>query len=80
MTPTQRALARHALGLPNENRRSYRNRYISTGGDYYFVWTDLVSEGLAFRRDRDCFGLTLAGAKFALDPGETLYLEDFPHD
>lgn len=89
MTPKQRKLARHALGLPNRARRSYRNRFVATyceGGDYD-QWSEMTDAGLAERapvltgsqgRKRARFWLTEVGARAALDPGETLCREDFP--
>lgn len=53
MTPRQRTLARHALGLPNARMRSYRNRFVAsyaTGGDYD-QWRRMVDRGLAERSD-----------------------------
>lgn len=84
MTPRQRQLARHALGLPNARRRSYRNRFCAAyvpGGDFD-EWAALDRAGLARlinAQDRlATFHLTLAGARAALDPGESLCAEDFP--
>ncbi|WP_457797671.1 hypothetical protein [Methylocystis sp. S23] len=84
MTPAQRELARHALGLPNEQKRSYRNRYYvdataSTGRQ----WLIMRSRGFAEMVPlpecvADFFALTRAGAEMALDPGESLDQEDFP--
>lgn len=79
MTTAQRALARHALGLPNENMRSYRNRYVaSEGSSGMRAWIELVANGLAIEVVYKFFSLTKAGAQLALEPGETLDLEDFP--
>lgn len=88
MTPKQKKLARHALGLDNPaaRKRSYRNRYIvGTGGGGYSVWMRMVRDGLAIRErhgahsnDRWLFSLTAAGAKAALEDGESLCPEDFP--
>ncbi|MAK86532.1 MAG: hypothetical protein CMK96_06240 [Pseudomonas sp.] len=89
MTPEQRALARHALGLPNRRRRSYRNSYSASysPGGAYDLWSDMVDAGLAERyptitgsahRKMARFWLTDAGARAALDPGESLCPEDFP--
>lgn len=81
MTPRQRELARHALGLPNRNRRSYRNRFL-TGGDC-LDWQSMVDLGLAEagktdEHGRTWFWLTRDGAKAALNRGEGLCREDFP--
>jgi len=86
VTPEQRSLARHALGLPNDRRRSYRNRYVveKEAGDGV-LWMDLVSKGMARHRPgnpltggMDLFWLTAEGARAALDPRESLCPEDFP--
>lgn len=84
MTTEQREQARHALGLPNKKRCSYRNRFVCDGGDPH--WTDMVAKGWAKMRAGDSlpfggcamFWLTKAGAELALDKGERLSLEDFP--
>lgn len=86
MTPHQKKLARHALGLPNRNQRSYRNRYItSLGTPEHQVWCDLVEAKMAdFRWTQDLpttpyvFWLTRDGAEAALEPGESLDPWDFP--
>lgn len=87
MTPEQKALARHALGLPNAARTSHRNRFVTGPGcvDFHH-WMDMVDAGLARRRcgttlpfgGDDLFRLTRAGADQALEPGEQLDPEDFP--
>jgi hypothetical protein len=86
MSPKQRDLARHALGLPNVLRRSHRNHFVA-GPDHddYQDWMVLVVRGDAKRRlgnpltgGDDLFTLTRAGAERALDPGESLDPEDFP--
>ena len=90
MTSKQRRLARHALGLPNARGQSYRNHFAATyrpGGDYDH-WAEMEAAGHAERarvltgkgdRKMARFWLTEAGARAALDPGETLCPEDFPH-
>ena len=88
MTPRQKELARHALGLdnPDARKRSYRNRYIcgfkSPG---FTAWMRMVRDGNAVREpfgsytyDRFMFSLTAAGAQAALEKGESLDTEDFP--
>ena len=87
MTPKQRKLARHALGLPNRDNRSYRNRFVAAyvPGDYD-EWAKMADAGLAkagtTRRTGTgstvSFWLTKAGARAALKPGESLDPEDFP--
>ncbi len=88
MNAAQKRMARHALGLPTNKRRSYRNRYVvSPGGSDHTEWSDLVSKGLAEvaegkpREDgfrMDTFYLTRAGAEAALEGKEELCPEDFP--
>lgn len=85
MTPAQRELARHALGLPNQARRSYRNRYFAaTGSHTAEQWQVMVSAGEAEGGEPGrpvsslYFELTRKGAELALDPRESLCPEDFP--
>ena len=87
MTPRQRYLARHALGLPNRSGRSYRNHFVAGAGhDDHPDWLAMTEAGAAVRRDGstipfggdDLFKLTKDGATAALDPGESLDPEDFP--
>ncbi len=86
MTETQKELARHALGLPNKRRKSYRNHYVVRGcGDDHVQWMEMVSSGEARRwppseltGGDDLFRLTRSGAMCALLPRERLSAEDFP--
>ena len=85
LTLKQRELARHALGLPNAIKQSYRNRYFcSLGNTAYNDWMVLVTAGLALHdtderhNSLDLFYLTPEGAELALKPGEKLCPEDFP--
>ncbi|RWO57262.1 hypothetical protein [Mesorhizobium sp.] len=89
MTPAQKELARHALGLPNRQRRSYRNHFVTgEGGSDHREWMALVEAGHAWRRagsqlrgltgGDDLFRLTRAGAELALEKRERLNPEDFP--
>lgn len=88
MTPAQIELARHALGLPNRRRKSYRNHFVTGAGlDSHAEWLAMVEAGHARRRSGsaitggdDLFWLTRAGARLALEPGERLCPEDFPGD
>jgi hypothetical protein len=84
MDAQKRSMARHALGLPNHCKRSFRNRYHThASSDAWHEWTALCDAGLAvFSRGTryDLFSLTRAGAEMVLEPGETLDLEDFDHD
>lgn len=89
MTPTQIDLARHALGLPNRQRRSYRNRFVAgPGHDDFFEWCLMVVEGNATYRAPHAvpfggdaiFYLTWPGASDALRPRERLDPEDFPNE
>jgi len=87
MTPEQRKLARHALGLPNKTNRSYRN-YFTTRKvtPDHAAWKSMAGAGWAYkaprswvaRSDTEVFILTRAGALLALDEGESLDPEDFP--
>lgn len=83
MTDTQRALARHALGLPNKENMTYRNHFcVGKGSDGYEDWQDLVKQGLAVfasghgNWSGDFFYLTLEGAKAVLSPKEHISRED----
>ena len=85
MTPKQRKLARHALGLPNRTKRSYRNRFRASyvPGDYDH-WDKMGDAGLAIKstaiyEGSVAFWLTEKGAKLALETGESLCPEDFPN-
>jgi hypothetical protein len=85
MTPRQKELARHALGLTN-SRRSYRNHFVAGYNHIdYEDWMGMVVSGLARRRDGlpisggdDVFWLTRDGATAALNKNERLCPEDFP--
>ena len=85
MSPEQLRLARHALGLPNARRRSYRNRFFaSPGGFTHAVWMDMVAKGWAGREGPDAnhskldfFWLTRDGAGLAKKQNEDLCREDF---
>jgi hypothetical protein len=46
MTPEQRKMARHALGL-DSSKRSYRNRYYAGVDAAIEVWRDLKRKGMA---------------------------------
>lgn len=83
MTPTQKLMARHALGLPNDKRRSYRNYYTAPlGSATEAAWDGLVSMGFAHRGEKPStlarYCMTYKGARAVLYPGETLDTEDFP--
>lgn len=85
MTPAQRELARHALGLPNQARRSFRNRYYAAAGGHCAAqWQEMVESGEAEGGEPSrpvsslFFCLTRKGAELALDPRESLCPEDFP--
>lgn len=82
MTPSQRKMVRHALGL-DAGTVSYRNRYfVSADSPAEDEWNDLCRRGLAEREKGGGrlvhFYLTQEGATEALDPGEILDPEDFP--
>ncbi len=83
MTPSQKELARHALGFPNKKNTSYRNRFCA--GPYHPAWENwqhMVAEGYAIRQDGPLWGgdsmfyLTLKGALLAREPKEHLSRED----
>lgn len=89
MNIDQYKMARHALGLPNKGRKSYRNRYTAGVLSRAFeAWGALVDAGLATAHPHDIDGeqrcglvtfcLTRAGAEAALERGERLDPEDFP--
>ncbi len=84
LTPKQLELMRHALGLPNKKRASYRTYYVVGQGADHAAWTELVALGFAKMRQStvfggdDLFSVTRAGAEAALQPGEKLSKEDFP--
>lgn len=82
MNDTQMRLARHALGLPNSRKRSYRNRYFTAQkGEEFNAWLGLSDRQLAGFQDAGnqvFFWLTRKGAEAALEPGESLCPEDFP--
>lgn len=88
MSAAQIELARHALGLPNRRKRSYRNHFVAgPGHDDYAAWMAMVDAGCAKRRDGnaltggdDLFWLTRAGAAATLKRGERLDPEDFPEN
>lgn len=87
MTPEQKELARHALGLSAGQKKSYRNRFVA-GKQHrdYANWEDMVSKGFAVRFEgskhgfgaSDLFCMTRVGAIIALNKGERLDEEDFP--
>lgn len=85
MTPAQRELARHALGLPSPSGKTYRNRYFTPAqGRVTEEWRAMVAAGEAEggrparRMSTLFFRLTLRGAEQSLEPGEYLCFEDFP--
>ncbi len=83
MTTIQTGLARHALGLPNKNKESYRNRFCaSPGTDDHAEWDQMVDAGKAVKRENcpqagsTMFYLTVSGAAEVLCEGEQLSRED----
>jgi hypothetical protein len=81
MTPAQVELARHALGLPNKRRQSYRNYFVcGVGHRDHGNWLAMAaaSYARALTGTQPGFALTEAGANAALKPGERLDPEDFP--
>lgn len=85
LTAEQRGLARHALGLPNKRKQSYRNYFVTgEGSTDHPHWVAMAEAGFARRRKAlriyggdDLFRLTKEGATAALDKGERLDPEDF---
>ena len=85
MTTKQRELARHALGLGNGSKQTYRNHFVAgPGHPDYEDWLAMETSGLAKRRTGspisggdDIFWLTKIGAELALDRSESLHPEDF---
>lgn len=83
MTPRHIALARHALGLADGRKQSYRNRFTAhVGAPDHREWTEMSAAGDAVaggpNDDYEGFSLTRQGAEKALGPGESLCPEDFP--
>lgn len=84
MTPEQRRLARHALGLAYGGRQSYRNRFCAIRGTPDDRdWRAMTDAGHALRypwgwSGGDLFVLTRLGAESVLRHGERLDQEDFP--
>lgn len=84
LTPSQKELARHALGFPNTKRTSYRNRFVCQ--ENHPDWQDMVAKGMATMRRGEtlpfggdaCFYMTRQGAEAAMEPREKLCPEDFP--
>lgn len=88
MTPSQRQLARHALGLDRQ-KDAYRNSFVTgLGCSDYAEWLAMVAAGEAVRRcgdqlpfgGDDLFHLTRSGAMTALSIGETLGEATFPKE
>ena len=83
MTPEQKKLARHALGLPNPKKTSYRNHFCAGPGHIdYAEWLKMVDAGYAIRcvgpswGGDDMFHLTLKGAIAAREPKEHISREE----
>jgi len=83
--PKQIELGRHALGLPNRLRKSYRNHFCAGAThDDFADWMQMVEQGNAVRSGGlELFGgdfffrLTNVGALACLSVGEKLDAEDF---
>ena len=81
LTLRQIDLARHALGLPNNEMRSKGNLIVPHTRDYHGAWLEMVDSGMAYIFEAPgltYFRLTRRGAEAALFPGETLDEKDFP--
>lgn len=85
MSDRMRDLARHALGLPNARRRTYRNHFCTGEGDAnWHEWMMMTAAGFATKHNpswihagNSMFRLTRAGANAALDTSEQLCAEDW---
>ena len=84
MTEAQTKLARHALGLPNKQNTSNRNRFCTGPGSAdYPEWQAMVAEGDAVERTGPLWGgdsmfyLTVKGALAVRGPKEHISHEDF---
>jgi hypothetical protein len=86
MTPEQKEIARHMLGLPNKQRRSYRNRFCGgEGHSDYPILIAMQEQGYLMRVPakrmstvEDMWFLAPFAARLALNKDETLCPEDFP--
>lgn len=85
MTPEQRRIARHALGLRGVRRISFRNFFIANQGCLDLPDLEgMVSAGAMIEFEAPAgltsryFKLTRSGAQMALEPDESLDPEDFP--
>jgi len=83
MNDTQTKLARHALGLPNKQNTSYRNRFCTgPGSTDYPEWQAMVEQGDAREHKGTMWGgdsmftLTLKAALEVRGPKEHLSRED----
>lgn len=86
LTPEQRRLARHALGLGDRRKkRAYRNRYnADEGSDADRDWSAMVDLGAALRvRRKDVPGvlyiLTIRGALAAMESHEMIDAEELSY-
>lgn len=86
MTPRQRDLARHALGLNGVRKSASRNHFCTGVDGDYDDWMSMVDGGLAVRSagPRETLGgcyvfwLTPKGAELAANTGETVNEVAFP--
>lgn len=87
LTQKQYLLARHALGLPNDHKKSYRNHFMAADGTPDFnEWKTMEADGFAFGvkceelwgKNNTMFRLSESGARRALFGREKLDEEDFP--
>lgn len=77
VTPIQRQMMRHALGLDSK-RVAYRNRYTVGTIAAEDAWNELCSRGLAvYSGGRATFAVTRAGFAHAARPGEEFDAETF---
>lgn len=84
MTPRQKELARHALGLKDGRTVSFRNSFHAGPGHAdYDDWIAMRDAGHARHQPAqgsgyDVFWMTYAGAHLVVEDGERLDPEDFP--
>lgn len=86
LTHREIELGRHALGLPNMQRKSYRNRYYVAAGTLgALAWDGMVKKGAAEKyaaasgQTLDLYCMTDHGAVACLKEKERLCPEDLPN-
>lgn len=88
LSDEEKKLCRHALGLPNAKKKSYRNHFVtSKGGRDAEVFEVMHDKGLVLRQANNkllgsgdvFYRLTRAAAAACLEPGERLDQTDFAY-